>query len=321
MKTRRRVSLLLLASLLSFAPLAAPLLRADEKKADTPKRGMQNRSLGDTGKKCLWRITDEDSTVFLAGSVHLLRPKDSPHPAAYDRAYEASEEVVFEVDMAEMEDPANKLRLVQLGQLPEGESIEDHLSEEAVARLRAYLVVRGMPPAAFDQFKPGMISLTIAAMEAMKVGARPDLGLETVFFAKCEEDGKPSRGLETPEFQVKLFDELDSAEMEKVLIDTLDEAEKTAKALDAMIRAWKDGDLEALGELVEQGMESSEKFRELLLVERNANWVPEIEKALASDRNVLFLVGAGHLIGEDSVISMLAEKGIEAEQVGLADLK
>lgn len=281
-----------------FAP--NPVLAQEKKESD---------------KVCVWKVSDADNVVYLAGSVHLLRQSDMPIPGAYGQVYEDSEEVIFEVDMATMSDPSTLLKLQKLGSLPEGETLEDHLSEKTMTALRAYLGASGVPAMLMEKLKPGMLLITISALEAMKLGASPELGLETTFYKLCVEDGKPSSGLETLEYQLSRFDELTDKEIDKELAEGLDKIDETAKMLGGLIGAWKVGDTEKMNQILTEQMVEDSPIQKLLLTDRNKNWIPAIEKALAGKKNTMFLVGAAHLIGEDSVVDILQKKGLKVEQL------
>lgn len=116
------------------------------------------------------------------------------------------------------------------------------------------------------------------------------------------------------EFQMTRFDGVSDEEMEKLLAKTLDEIKEMPTVIDKLIAAWHRGDEGELDKIMNEEMEEG-KVRELLLTERNANWIPEIEKAIRGSSNVMFLVGAAHLVGKDSVIDLLRKKGYQVKQV------
>lgn len=272
-------------------------------------------------KGAIWKLSDEDSTVYLAGSVHLLREKDLPVPQIFEEVYEDSDEMVFEIDMGTMFDPATAMEVQKLGTLPEGETLPDKLDHETMTLVRDYLTSRGLPEGLFDRFTPGMVYLTLSSLEATRNGARPDLGLEAQFYTKCKKDGKPSRGLETTKFQMSRFAAFTPEEIEKLLQKSLEDIDDTAKVLDTMIESWKSGDMEALGKLVVEETAPTPRVRKLLLTDRNKNWVPEVEQALAGTKNVMFLVGAAHLIGPESVVDLLEKNGHSVKQVELSEIE
>jgi uncharacterized protein YbaP (TraB family) len=269
-----------------------------------------------TSRATIWKLSDENSTVYLAGSVHLLREKDLPIPAAYDQVYEKSDELVFEIDMKEMTDPTLALKMKELGTLPEGKTLSDILPADVVAKLTGYLESTGLPAALFERMTPGMVFITISSIQALKTGANPNLGLEMTYYQKSTNDNKPSRGLETMEYQISRFNEIEKDRLGELISHSIDNAEETPKILDKIINSWKAGNAEQLEAVIVKEMEEQPDVKEVLLTQRNKNWIPEIEKALAGDKTVLFLVGAAHLVGTDSVIDLLEKKGHKPEQIG-----
>lgn len=278
--------------------LACPGVRSDEVKRAT-----------------IWKVSDADSTVYLAGSVHLLRPEDLPIPAAFEEAYAESEEIVFEIDMREMSTPEAAERMQRLTSLPEGESLSDHFSEETIQLLRAYLKTNRKPAGLFDRSRPSSVLLMLSALEAVRHGARPELGLESTFFKKCREDEKPSAGLESIEFQIALLDAFDDSEIEKMVREELERVDESGDNFNEIVMAWREGDGEKLAGLLEKEETFTPELREILLTKRNRSWIPKIEEALAKDHDFFFLVGSAHLVGEGSVVTFLREKGLEVMQV------
>ena len=268
------------------------------------------------GTAAIWKLSDDNSTVYLAGSVHLLRERDMPYPKTYDTVYEDSEELVFEIDMKEMNAPGAAIKMRQLGTLPTGKTLGDHLSQETLAALDGYLKANNLPAGMFNQFTPGMVYLTLGSMEALRQGARPDLGIEMQFHKKAEKDGKPGSGLETTAYQMSRFNELDVETLNELIKETIEASDQNEDTLNSIIEAWKSGDAERLQKLVHDEMAERPAVLEILLVERNQNWIPVIEEKLAGDKNVMFIVGAAHLVGEGSVVQLLEDKGHKPVQLG-----
>jgi uncharacterized protein YbaP (TraB family) len=267
------------------------------------------------GRAIIWEFKGHSHSVFIAGSVHLLREKDFPIPPNYNEIYEKADELIFEIDTAVLNDPATALSMKQLSNFQNGDTVEDHISPETFELLQKFLKKRELPTSQLLQMKPGMLALTLSSIEAMRNGARPDLGLEMRYGALAARDKKPTSGLETIEYQIGMFDDLTGEEADEMLRSTLENLEDISESLDDLIDAWRAGDAEVMDKLVNAEFDENEKLRNVLLVDRNRNWIPHIEKAIAGDRNVLVMVGAGHLVGKDSVIEMLKAKGHKLEQL------
>ena len=302
----------LVSALLPFLPFTVSLVA--QEAAPEPKPV--------PGPGCVWKLSDGDNTIYLAGSVHLLREKDYPLPDSYDLAYADSAKVVFEIDMADLSSVEGAQKIQVAGMYGAEDALKNHVTEETFDRIIDYFTSRSENAVAsqlaapvLNRMKPGFIFLMISAIEAQELGAKPELGLETVFFKKAQQDEKPTGGLETIEFQMSRFDELTPEEMENLINETLDELKEMPQVIGEMIGAWRSGNVKALDKLMNEQMEEEKPIRTLLLDERNQNWIPEIEKALEGSENVMFLVGAAHLIGEGSVIDLLRKKGYQIKRV------
>lgn len=263
----------------------------------------------------IWLLEGENATIYLAGSVHLLREKDLPIPAAFDEVYDLCDEVVFELDIAEMMDPATSKRVQKNGMLPKGETFEDHFDESTSASIRSYLGDLGVPARAFDQMKPGTLLITLTSLAATKQGARPDLGLEIQYYRKAINDNKRTSGLETMDYQMSLFHGLETETVQRLINDMIDEQDQAGEALERVIGAWKSGDPKQIEDIIVSELAEEEEMKELLLTRRNKNWIPAILEALEGDKNIMFLVGAAHLAGEGSVIDLLEKEGFAPVQM------
>ncbi|MCF6312281.1 MAG: TraB/GumN family protein [Verrucomicrobiales bacterium] len=267
-------------------------------------------------RACVWKIQGSRNTVYIAGSVHLLRQEDYPLPKAYDIAYEDSTRLVFEIDMKELSDPKTIKRMQTLGTYSSRDSIRRHISPGTFKLLAAHLTSRGLPTLLFEQMKPGLLAINLSSMEALRMGARADLGLEVKYHNKSLKDGKPSSGLETVEYQVTLFDKLNDRQQDRMLRATLEKIDAMQKLLKDLIDAWKIGDVQSMDSLLNEEFKDDPKLKSILIDKRNQNWIPKIEKAFLDGENVLFIVGTGHLVGKGSVIDLLRRRGYILTQMG-----
>ena len=163
--------------------------------------------------------------------------------------------------------------------------------------------------------KPGLLAISLSSMEALRMGARPDLGLEVKYHQKTLKDKKPSGGLETVEFQVTLFDKLSDREQDRMLRATLEKIDDMQDLLKNLIAAWRIGDTQEMDTLLNEEFKEDPNLKDILIDKRNQNWIPKIEAAFLSSENVLFIVGAGHLVGKGNVIELLEKRGYSARQL------
>ena len=167
----------------------------------------------------------------------------------------------------------------------------------------------------FNSFKPWFVATTLTVARLQQMGFNPQLGIDRYFYSKAQVEGKKQLGLETSLFQLKLLAGL-SPELQREFIEkTIDEFDQAEKQIDQIVAAWTKGDLIAIDSTINKSMKEYPELNESLLVNRNLNWLPEIEKFLTDSENYLVIVGAGHMAGEMGLINLLEQKGYEVKQM------
>lgn len=258
----------------------------------------------------MWQIADEDSRVYLLGSIHFL-PKDyGPLPAPVMEAFAQSERVVFETDLDVVGHPAFALQLLEFSTYPEGRSLEQSLSPELFRRTRQHLVSLGIPAALSERLRPWFVTLLLSTAAAVNQGLDPGQGVDAQLFAAAKEAKKSIQFLESAVFQIRLLADLNEAQQIALLEQTLDEIDNLTEVIALMIVAWEQGDKEALDTLLNQMKREETALYERLVLTRNRNWLSPVRKLLALESDVLMVVGAGHLVGEGSLINLLEEAGL-----------
>ena len=233
------------------------------------------------------------------------------HPA-FEAAYRAVDDLVLEI--ATNEDPGSDTLALEKGMYGKGRKISDDLSPQMYAELGKYLKGVGLPPTAMDGFRPWMASMTISITEIMKMGGRPELGVDTFFEERAVKDGKTVRGLETTEFQIGLFAKLNKEEQEKMLGSTLKDMATVETDFPKMVKAWRQGDDATVEQMIDDSMSGSPQFRKELLDNRNENWAKKIKEYIKGDKDIMVIVGAAHLVGEKGLIELLKVSGLRVER-------
>ncbi|MDF1754694.1 MAG: TraB/GumN family protein [Verrucomicrobiales bacterium] len=269
----------------------------------------------------IWEIRDHDNVVYLAGSVHLLRESDLPIPDCYFRAYRECKHVYFELDMKLVGQPEMKQRMLEMAQLPPEMTLSRFIPKETLARLQTYVRSKGVSAKTLNHLKPGMVIPTLSALSAREMGASPDNGIESLIYSRCKEDGTSVSGLETPEYQLSMFDELDPKSLDRLINQAIDDADKPADTLEKLLKAWRHGDNDTLDKLITEKTPRGGNVHDVVMVKRNQNWLPVIEQSIKSSQNDLFLVGAGHLVGPDGIVQMLTTKGYQVTQLNRDSLQ
>jgi uncharacterized protein YbaP (TraB family) len=274
----------------------------------------QQSSQGKTKKNFLWSVEKGKSTMYLLGSIHLLPTELMALDEAIEAGYSNSKIIAFETNIDGLSDPAFEAKVTSLGLLPTGQTLEQHVSKQTYALLQQKVGELGLQVEIFNQFKPWLCALTLTSMELQRLGFNPNYGIDKYFFDRAKQDGKDIRFLETIDDQLGLFTEMDRQQEDSFLAKVLqDLGTMRVKVID-MINAWKSGDSDKLASMVEMEFEGYPVVYAKMLVERNQKWVKQIEDLSKQNGNTLVVVGAAHLVGDDSILELLKRNGFEVEQ-------
>ena len=303
-----------LANLLALTAAPLALFAAAPALADNHASTEAAAAVPATGGNgpALWKVADEDTTIYLFGTVHVLPQGIEWYDATIANALEGSDMIVTEIKM----DPASETKLQQLsmsmGMLPSGTTLRSLLTPEQTTAYEAALAKIGAPPAAFDQLKPWLAGLTLSLIPLMQQGYDPNSGVEKVLLAKAGTKGQGA--LETAEFQLGIFDGMPTEGQVAFLMEAATGMDEVKPTLDRMVAEWAKGDADALAAIMNEGM-SDPAVAEALLYSRNANWAEWIDTRLDKPGTIFIAVGAGHLAGAKSVQDYLAQKGITVTRV------
>ena len=257
----------------------------------------------------LWVVRDADSTIYLFGTIHVLKPTAAWRTPKIDAAFASSRELWLET--SEGDDPKAVQALVtQLGVDPKT-TLSSRLEPADQARLAAAATAAGLPGAALETMRPWLAALTLTIAPIIKAGYDPAKGVDKVLEAAAKSDGKAIRTFETMEQQFRFFADLPPTLELDMLKQTLEESAEGTQTVDAMAAAWAEGDLGTLDRLIVSDMRKGyPEVYDVLLRKRNIAWADAIRTVLAGSGTHFIAVGAGHLIGPDSVQAQLNAKGV-----------
>lgn len=302
---------LLIIGLSALAPLALAIPQAASAEARAPAAPRsQSRT---QAHPALWVVKDRDTTIYLFGTIHLLKPGISWFEGPVRKAFDSAGDLVLEI--AEPADTATQLRLARTGSDPNGPTLTSQLPEAVRPTFAKLIAKEGMPIAAFDQMKPWFAALTLTALPLRRLGFDSDNGVEETLRAAAKAGGKRVSGLETTEMQIGLFDGLPRPLQIELLVETINEQGDLEKTIDEMIGAWTAGDPEKLAVTLNESMDGDPALEKTLLLDRNRRWADWIRNRLKKPGTVFVAVGAGHLAGKGSVQAVLKARHIKATQV------
>ncbi len=263
----------------------------------------------------LWTVEGQRNTIYLLGSIHVLRPGDGGLPLAAERAYEDAEQLVMEIDLDDAAaDPSAMLATMQhAALLPDGKTLRGVLGADYES-IRERASQSGLDLAMLDRFAPWFVATLLLQMELAKRGFAPELGIEARLASRAGGDGKPIQGLETAEQQFAVLSGLPLAEQKRFLLMTLEESTQLDAQVDELVGAWQAGDTDALARMLSDEFEDFPELYRPLTEDRNRAWVEQLDDLLDDRDDYLVVVGALHLVGRNSVVDLLRQRGYTVTQ-------
>jgi uncharacterized protein YbaP (TraB family) len=262
----------------------------------------------------LWELHGKHNTVYILGSIHVLRPSDYPLAPAVLNAYGNANSILMEVNLAEIDLQRMQTELLASARLPEGKTLQGIMGDARYQRAQVLAREVGIDLGIFDAFAPWFAAEAISQLQLQQLGFQPQSGVEMFFLERARTDGKSVAGLETVHDQIALFNALSTDEQADYLVSSLEEAHDLPKEVGAMVRAWASGDTQWFADELKSEIGRDPVLYDSVLLARNRKWVPKIEALLNDDKNYLVIVGTAHLVGQGSVIALLKKDGIAAAQ-------
>jgi uncharacterized protein len=263
----------------------------------------------------VWAIHGDHNTVYLAGSVHLLKADDSRLPPAFDRAYNGSKAIVMELAIDKVDPMAAASWMMEHGMLKDGTTLRATIGEERYRRVTAEAERLGVPIEAADMLQPWALGLQLLEMQYMQLGFDPQQGVEQQLQHKAQADGKPISGLETMDEQLGVLEGMSSSDQAKFLDMIVTEMRDVGSETQSVVTAWRTGDAAKLSALLSDEYKSFPTLYRLLVSERNKRWVPQIEKLLHGNQDYFVVVGALHLVGDGGLLDLMRRDGLKVESV------
>jgi len=262
----------------------------------------------------LWHISKNGNELFLGGTIHVLKKEDYPLPVEFNKAFQKSDKLVFETNIEMTKTSEFAKKMAQMLIFPAGKSLKDAISKKTFNKLKNYLAERSIPIESLLNFKPSMVVLVITVIELKKMGM-VDIGVDEYFHNKAKQAGKITEYFETVDEQLDFIRTMGQGNEDAMLLSSIDDMSRMETTMNDIKSAWLKGDET---KMVEVGL--TEMIRDYpgiyqsLLVKRNNNWMPHIERMMSDRKVEMVLVGALHLVGKDGLLQQLRNKGYTVKQ-------
>jgi uncharacterized protein len=245
--------------------------------------------------------------------VHVLRPELVWNSEKITRAVSESSELWLE--LIDSDNEAAAARIIQKHGMDLEKPLSAKLKPAQRKKLKKVLSSYRMPAASVEPMQPWVVALLLTVAQIQKAGYDPKAGVDKLLEAQAQKEGKKISGFETMEEQVRFFADLPQKEQIAFLEQTLDYAEEGVEMLDRLAKAWSEGDVDTIAQImVEEIKSTSAELYDQLLTQRNIRWSDKIEELLRGSGTITVAVGAGHLAGPDRVQVQLEKRGINVER-------
>ena len=289
-----------------FAPVAALLaLSSPAAQARAPQ----------PAHPALWAVSDSDTTVYLFGTIHVLPDNYQWRTAKFDRAIASSQQLMLET-IVDQNNPQKIMSAFTGMAFQKGlPPLTARVPADQRPALATAIQRCGLPNQYVDQMKTWAAAFLLLNCQFKDLGLKGTEGVENILRDNFTGSGKPVGELETNIEQLGFFDKLSEQDQRALLEGSLESPEEAQKEFDPMLKAWAKGDVEAISRTFDQQLSASPELKEALIKRRNANWSKWIEQRMAQPGAIMIAVGAGHLAGPDSVISLLKRDGYKVERL------
>lgn len=307
-----------LLALTACGQKSAPKLSADASPIERVEHALSvAKSTKGDGDPTMWKMSDDDTTIYIYGTVHILKPETKWETPEFNAAFDSADTLYVEADITNPESMQSMQKVIaSKAAFTDGESLRTVLTADQYNKVNDVLVKMGAPAGALDGAKPWAVGLQILMSQMATLGYDPESGVDPILIAKAKSTGKAMGYFETATFQAHLLSGGTIEDQVESLMFQIETMEKSPDMLELLVDEWVDGDNAGLGAIMgEPAMYGNASMYNAMMKDRNKDWIPKIENILDKPGTVFVAVGAGHLAGPDSVITMLQSKGHKVETV------
>jgi uncharacterized protein YbaP (TraB family) len=318
-RTANHVSRLALgacAALAASAALAAFPGAANAEQAAAPAAAVAAPAIprAEGAGPPLWVVRDADSTVYLFGTVHYLRPGTAWGSDKVDAAFTSADQ--FWVEVADQDDPSMAARVAQEHGVTPDRPLSSILSAEDFAAFDKAARGVGASGAAMDAYRPWLAAFMVAGTTPLQAGYRPDAGVDKTLMDRARAEGKTIRGFETADIQLRLIAGMSEEAQIAYLNNYVRHGDQIVPKLDQTVAAWLKGDAAEVGRLNRlDTRDIHPDVHRAALIVRNADWTDQIETMMKGSGTAFVAVGVAHLADQDSLIDMLKARGYSVERL------
>lgn len=263
----------------------------------------------------MWKVADDDTTIYLFGTIHML-PKDTKwRSAAFDQVAGTADALVVETVIDETNPAGTVAELFKLAVSDGLPPLTERVKPEKRKALEEAIAKSGLPAPLFDKLETWAAGFMLLGVQFKELGLDPNSGVESALKKQFTDGKKPIDQLETNAEQLGFFDKLSEDAQRKFLDGVLEDTGEMKEQFGGMLESWTRGDVAGIAKSFNAEFGEAPELIDALLAKRNANWARWVQGRLDKPGTVLVAVGAGHLAGDKSVVAMLENQGLTVTRV------
>ena len=267
-------------------------------------------------KAPVWKVSKGQEHLYLGGTIHVLSKSDYPLPESFDKAFDNSQQLVFEIDIAQMSDPMFAEQFKAVLTYQDEQTLKGALSDDTYQMLQSYLEQRSLAIELFAKTKPVGVSLSLLVIEMQRLSLSSAQGVDQFYHQQAIKHAKQITALETVQEQMSFISQMGLGNEDALIESTLQDLDGLEQSWPSMSSAWRSGDTNKLDALlVEEMQQDFPEIYRLLLQQRNNSWMEKIIPMFATKEVEFILVGALHMVGDHGLLEQLAALGYTVEQL------
>jgi len=268
----------------------------------------------DIGGSSVWKVTRGGNTMYLGGSIHILRESDFPLPEEFDLALSLADILVLETDTRQLEEDPEIMQylLVQMF-LPGDQTLRSVLDLYIYELLSEACLEYGIPIESLAKFKPSMVVSMLTLFQMQKLGFVQQ-GIDDYYYEKAEKENKPVVFLESMQSQIDIIVSMGDGYENEYVLYSLYDMDNIEAALDQLLLEWRNGESLITEESVISMRDQWPQMYKSLITDRHDAWMPQIERFLSSGQVYFVITGLAHMYGPDGLLQLLKNIGCTVEK-------
>lgn len=260
------------------------------------------------------KTKEKKQRAYLFGGIHIAKKDFYPLPKSVRQAYASADTLVIETDITD--ENANRAIIGKLSYVAP-DRLDQHLVPETWNTLRE---MTGQSSEQFQFYKPILVAMGLTVSAGMQLGYDPEQGLDLHFIKAAQKDKKTLVELDGVAVQAEVLSSLSDAEGDAILANTLSSFKNgdIKREFQSMSEAWRAGNAEQLAKIFLAAANKdagSKKITEQLINLRNPTKAQKIQDLMKSGKKLFIVVGAGHFAGENNLLELLRQAGLQVQQL------